>query len=339
MHKNRQDIPDFNDTSYIQLLERSNTDLYARIKRIRTKNILLSVAFLLGLVLLTGNYFMQIHQVQSDIFEGHLPSTSFTADKLLIQSGQGKYYEITDSTQVKWVARNNMIINVDNQHIAFSFVKNNMQNYDADFTLFVPEKHFKLRLADGTEILLNKHSKIQFNNQRGKDVNSATLEGEAYFNVAHQEGNIFNIKASDARISVYGTEFNIANDGHQTRVALINGSIKLSAFKQEQMIKPGQEAIVDARNKDLKVQYADIAGIINWTDKQLSFKEKSLGEILHKISKWYHVDFKVFDRRLLQKHYTGIINKKDGLLHFLQLLQYTEHINFVINDKFVTLTN
>lgn len=338
MHKNRQDIPEFDDTSYIQLLERSNTDLYARIKRIRTKNILLSVAFLLGLVLLTGNYFLQTGQAKPDIFEGYLPSTAFAEDKLLIQSGQGKYYEINDTTQAKWLAEN-MIINVDNQHIAFSFVHNNNLHIEESFSLFVPDKHFKLKLADGTEILLNKHSKIRFNNRRGKGINSVALEGEAYFNVAHQEGNIFNIKASDARISVYGTEFNIANDGRQTRVALINGSIKLSAFDKEQMIKPGQEAIVDARSKDLKVQYADIAGIINWTDKQLSFKEKSLGEILHKISEWYHVDFKVSDKRLLQKHYTGIINKKDGLLHFLQLLQYTEHINFVINDKFVTLTN
>ena len=64
-------------------------------------------------------------------------------------------------------------------------------------------------LADGTKVKMNADSHIDVPVQFG-DTREVTLEGEAMFEVTHDEARPFIIKAHDHAIYVLGTTFNIS---------------------------------------------------------------------------------------------------------------------------------
>ena len=76
--------------------------------------------------------------------------------------------------------------------------------------IIVPKgSEYAIVLADGTKVKMNADSHIDFPVQFG-DTREITLEGEAMFEVTHDEARPFIIKAHDHAIYVLGTTFNIS---------------------------------------------------------------------------------------------------------------------------------
>lgn len=68
----------------------------------------------------------------------------------------------------------------------------------------------EIRLDDGTKVILNHNSSLHFaKNLIGEQERKVVLEGEAYFDVAHDKDKQFVIAAGDATITVLGTAFNV----------------------------------------------------------------------------------------------------------------------------------
>lgn len=70
---------------------------------------------------------------------------------------------------------------------------------------------YMLELSDGTKVWLNSDSKLRFPVTFVGDRRSVEIEGEAYFEVAKDEGKPFHVLANGADIKVLGTSFNVAD--------------------------------------------------------------------------------------------------------------------------------
>ncbi|PCI43979.1 MAG: hypothetical protein COB41_05740 [Proteobacteria bacterium] len=69
---------------------------------------------------------------------------------------------------------------------------------------------YHLKLSDGTEVWLNAASSITFPvkfNGAGERV--VAVKGEAYFEVAHRDGQTFKVITGNQQITVLGTHFNV----------------------------------------------------------------------------------------------------------------------------------
>ena len=153
----------------------------------------------------------------------------------------------------------------------------------------------KITLSDGTQVWLNENSRLTYPTVfRGKD-RCVTLQGEAYFQVTHDDHHPFIVKAGGMETRVLGTEFNVnTSDASHPHVTLVEGSVEVSAIannmvKEQKVISPGEDATVDAHG-DIKVEHVDTNDMVCWKDGIQLFDNASLREILIQLGSWYNAD-------------------------------------------------
>ena len=86
-----------------------------------------------------------------------------------------------------------------------------------------------LQLSDGTEVHLNFGSKLKYPQTFTGNTREVTLEGEGYFDVAHNPDKPFIVKTEKLNIKALGTAFNVLSysDNHVIQTTLVKGKVVL----------------------------------------------------------------------------------------------------------------
>ena len=137
-------------------------------------------------------------------------------------------------------------------------------------TIIVPAgKSMDYVLADGTLIKLNSGARLQFPMVFANDRREVHLDGEAYFNVAHDDKQPFVVRTFASDIIVLGTEFNVNadEDAGVFSAALIEGSIRLLSRQNpgEQIIMRPNEKVTMEKGKLVLKEYGASNDIL-WTE-------------------------------------------------------------------------
>lgn len=166
-------------------------------------------------------------------------------------------------------------------------------------------KKSHLILEDGTKVWLNAGSRMAFPTKFTGKKREVFLEGEAYFEVAHNQVQPFVVNASDIAIKVLGTRFNLSayKTDKLTETVLLEGKVTVSersAFgflKSETILAPNQKASYDRNNHSISIiDVTDADLVIAWTEGWFKFSQQSLNDVLNKLQRYYNVQF-VFDRK------------------------------------------
>lgn len=193
----------------------------------------------------------------------------------------------------------------------------------------------ELDLSDGSKVWLNANSKITFPENTSDTTRLVELDGEAYFQVAHNPNKRFIVQTSDHQIKVYGTEFNVtAYDGQDYfETALIEGSVEVVSRvnQQKTMLIPNQKLSVE--NGLTKIESIDDMDQFLWKDGIISFNNESVAQILEKIELYYDVKFDVKNQNILTNRYTGKFRMKDGVEHLLKTLQLDSKFTYTMMSK------
>lgn len=83
-------------------------------------------------------------------------------------------------------------------------------------------------LADGTTAVLSSDSRLQVRMSRSER-HVALLQGEAYFDVAHDAGRPFVVAADGRRVVAVGTRFSVRRDVQELRVVVTEGKVRLDS--------------------------------------------------------------------------------------------------------------
>ena len=163
----------------------------------------------------------------------------------------------------------------------------------------------KLRLPDGTDVVLGAGSTLRHPRAFPTGSREVTLEGEAYFTVAHEERRPFRVLAGDLVATQLGTEFLVRaypeNGG--ARVVVRSGSVAVRAAgtpdsaRPGTVVRPGEMARL-SRDGVPQVEPADTAAYFAWIAGTLVFDGTPLREALPQLSRWYNLDFRLADSSL-----------------------------------------
>ena len=319
--------------NYILLLEKSNTRLYHKNKKIKQLFFLFSFLFAIS----WGIYYTYfLHQTAEDIFAEHLTQTAFSPRKILFQTPEGNFYEINKTTTASFLLPDGIFFNITGNTMQ---LQNKKKKNDVTYTLYVPaQKNYRLILPDQTHILVNANTRISFADTRIGVSQHVALEGEAYFKVHRDPQNPFFVKAGKMKVKVLGTEFNLKNNTRidQTQLALINGTVQVSNDKTRLVIKPGQEVVL--KHDAFKIVKPDLPKVVKWTAHTFHFEKQKLENIVKIIEQWYGVHIQFDDEKLKNIQFTGTVKKEEGLIYFLQMLYYTENIQYNIEGKHIILS-
>lgn len=146
-----------------------------------------------------------------------------------------------------------------------------------------------LKLADGSQVELNTNSVLRL--KYGKNVRHAVLEqGEAYFQITHDESRPFTVETGDHRVTDLGTKFLVRKAQGSLEVAVTEGLVRVDG--QEREIKPALlregDVIVISRNS-AKLSHKPVrklADELGWRRGVLVFENATLAEAVEQFNRY-----------------------------------------------------
>lgn len=193
-------------------------------------------------------------------------------------------------------------------------------------------RQFQVVLSDGTKVWLNAASSLRYPTAFSGNDRAVEVNGEAYFEVAHDESKPFLIKKGDVEVRVLGTHFNINayDEEDQSYVTLLQGLVEIKKGSQAIKIFPGQQAQIQEKIK--VVEGVDTDEVIAWKEGKFQFGETAdIKTVMRQISNWYDVD--VVYNGSITKHIGGTISRDVKLSQLLKVLETTGAVRFKVEGR------
>lgn len=195
-------------------------------------------------------------------------------------------------------------------------------------------------LPDSTLVWLNAGSKLVYASGYGITNRKVSLQGEALFDVRHNEKLPFEINSEDVDLRVLGTRFVFSNypDDKQMKVDLVRGRVFLkSRLKdggnvRELYLSPNERMVFDKRTGYMQKQPIDASMSDSWTMGRLFFDEVPLAEIAKELSRSYNVRIRVLPAMQDAVFYGSFDMKQNTLEDILRTIASTKQMKYRYKD-------
>ena len=160
-----------------------------------------------------------------------------------------------------------------------------------------------VQLSDGSEVHLNYGSKIKYPLFFSGETREIILEGEGFFEVAHNPDKPFIVKTGKLNVKALGTAFNVLAypDDDVIETTLVNGKVVLEQNEADGKTKaigvmePGQHVNYNIKTGAVSSTMGNIKKFVAWKDGMLIFEDTPIIEVAEKLSRMFNVDIKVTD--------------------------------------------
>lgn len=195
-----------------------------------------------------------------------------------------------------------------------------------------------LKLTDGTRVWLNAESSITYPVTFSSSDRKVELKGEGYFEVAHDARRPFFVEVNKMEIKVIGTHFNVNayEDEGDIRATLLEGSVAVHAGGQSEILKPGQQAVLQTANSQFQIaSNTDVEQVMAWKNGYFSFNGVDLATIMRQASRWYDVE--ILYNGKVNETFSGSLPRAEDLSQLLQILEATGKVQFEVEGKQVII--
>ena len=147
-----------------------------------------------------------------------------------------------------------------------------------------------LVLPDGSQVQLNQHAQLSYQESFWGDLRRVQLQGEGFFKVFPNKHQPFVIESSNASIRVVGTQFNVRQNKAGLWVAVSEGKVILSndQGKSVSLVKnQWGQALLDG---SLTVENSDVHNYLSWQKGHtLEFKNVAFPVVAKQLERLYEV--------------------------------------------------
>ncbi len=171
------------------------------------------------------------------------------------------------------------------------------QNLVAQFTVEASDDGVRrIVLPDGSQVWLNPDSRVEYGDDFVNN-RSLTLDGEAFFSVAHDTLHPFRVQAGDIMVQVLGTEFRVKSSSLETvaQVTLSSGSVRIEAPNTDVVeLVPNEQFTFDTQTQEVVVEAVEPSHVDeSWHAVDLELVDMPLDEALHRVAEYYNLDIAV----------------------------------------------
>jgi ferric-dicitrate binding protein FerR (iron transport regulator) len=170
-------------------------------------------------------------------------------------------------------------------------------------------------LSDGTVVTLNQNGSLEFPENFTGDERRVRLEGEAFFEVAHNPAKPFVLETGPIEVKVLGTSFNVRSFPNEPAVQVFvktgKVQVKLMGSGKTYNLTPGDMLVFPKKEKTASVAPAPSGNAVGWKEGKLRFKETPLKEILAQVQQQFGVAFDLAGASKLDCPFTISIEQKN----------------------------
>lgn len=169
----------------------------------------------------------------------------------------------------------------------------------------------KITLADGSIVTLNTASRIE-TRMNGQERTVRLLEGEAFFEVAHDASRPFRVYAGDGMTVAVGTAFSVRLKEDAVEVVVSEGKIAYSRVADTPTpetvayVTAGEAASFGDKLEIEKVDQAEVGRKLSWTEGKLVFAGAPLSSVVADISRYTDIKFDFANQELADMRVGGV---------------------------------
>ncbi len=161
----------------------------------------------------------------------------------------------------------------------------------------------RVELPDGTEVWLNAQSRLRYASTFGHTAQRVVeLEGEAYFDVAHDKQHPFIVRSGTLATRVLGTQFNVRAyaDDPDVEVAVVSGNVRVTDAQRDSVnLLPNQKSHYDRHTHTLGQQtITDATDYRAWTNDRLILDNVTIAEAVRLLNRRFAVQIQVPQEKL-----------------------------------------
>ncbi|WP_162418599.1 FecR family protein [Cyclobacterium roseum] len=158
-----------------------------------------------------------------------------------------------------------------------------------------------ITLKDGSKVHLNVSSKLSFPDPFESEERKVSLEGEAFFEIAHDASRPFVVEVNEVETKVLGTSFNVnAYRDDKVEIAVASGSVGVrenhdirEATEQYLILSPKQMAVVDKINHNVSVESIDVDQYLAWRSESISFDLLPFDRVVERLEAVYSMEIEL----------------------------------------------
>lgn len=173
-----------------------------------------------------------------------------------------------------------------------------------------------LKLADGTSVVLGPSSRIRLAPDYGRRARELTLEGQAFFDVVHDDARPFVVRTASATLRDVGTTFSVVSDMDLgTRVAVTSGAVDVAAVA----VRDGEPTVLHGGDRAeisgdrMTVERGVVGGdAMSWTRGTLAFHDATMTTVAADLRRWYGIRLVIADSALATRRLTATFDRVSG---------------------------
>ena len=164
----------------------------------------------------------------------------------------------------------------------------------------------ELRLSDGTRIRLAPASHIRVAADFGDRGRAVYLDGQGYFEVAHDVDRPFTVYAGKTIARDLGTEFAVRNysEDRAVQVVVRKGAVAMSGVGR---LNAGDVGRLEIDGTSSLTRGVAVDSLLTWLDGRLVFHDAPLATVLAELRRWHDVDVHLADPALGTLPFTGVL--------------------------------
>ena len=205
---------------------------------------------------------------------------------------------------------------------------------EAPYTYAATDSVITVSLPDGSQVYLNKAARLSYNDNFGESTRSVRLEGEGYFEVAHNPAVPFLIDTGPTNVRVVGTTFNVRTDNQAVKVTVSSGQVAF-AYQQDTLMLTQNEVGL-YQDDGLREFMNDDLNHLAWKTGILTFKDTPLPQVVRDLTRHYEVPMRIDNEELNDLTFTSTLDRQP-LEEVLEELRAILDIDYTYQDEQVTL--
>lgn len=260
--------------------------------------------------------------------------------KVRLQLADGRSLYLSGSSETDTIGMADLRLSVEDRTLTYAAGENASED---QYNILSTERggDWTLVLEDGTKVYLNSSSILKYPVAFTGDKRQVYLQGEAYFEVAHDADKPFTVHTDNMDIRVLGTSFNVNAypDVSTYRTTLVNGKIEVACSGNTYTVMPGQQLVYEKEASTVRIMEVDTDLYASWRTGFYKFNDTRLEDILNTLSLRYDVNVVYIDESVKDLRFTtsGKIARDSNLMTLLKKFEHTDNVRFELSGKKLTV--
>ena len=193
-------------------------------------------------------------------------------------------------------------------------------------------------LPDRSIVWLNSGTVLSYPNNFSGQNRKVNLQGQAFFQVAHNGNQPFLVQAHGLVVTVLGTRFDVNAFPETGEIAIVLESGKVELTHREfdsfrYTMNPGELAAYNLTGNSVKVSKTNVSVYSSWKDGKLIFRNSSMKDVIEKLRRWYNVNIEVTDPEVYNSIFTGTI-QNESYEEIFRLIEIACPVGCIINHNY-----